>query len=54
MNQETIDLLASAMNTRICDQIVNNCKLETDEVRLRDAVLKQLTENSYWSLPGQS
>jgi hypothetical protein len=51
MSDHAIELIAQAMNTHICDQIVKHCKLEADEIRLRDALLKQLAENSYWSLP---
>jgi hypothetical protein len=51
MTREAIQLIAQAMCTQICDKIVTHCALETDEEKLRDAVIEQLAENSYWSLP---
>lgn len=51
MTAEQIKLIATAMNTEVCDAIQGHCKLEVDEVRLRDALLKELTSNSYWDSP---
>ena len=55
ISNDRIDTLASALNTKVCDMIVKHVTLcrgtEADEVRLRDAMLGQLTTNSYWSLP---
>ena len=54
MTSDQIHLIVSALNTVVCDAIVEHCKLEVDEVRLRDALIKELSDNSYWSHPGYS
>lgn len=51
MTDQDIAIIAEDFSASTCDMIVKRCKLESDEVRLRDAIIRQLQVNSNWSFP---